>query len=171
MKYLYKYINKKDLPYAIIAILLGCLNHFLYQLSKGAAIAALFCPVNESTWEHLKLLFFPFLFVSVCQYIRCRPQALRFFYYRFLAVFCGMLSIIALFYTYTGVIGQDFVVIDILIFVFSILFSFFMSSFFERKKWAIPSQTVVFSLWILVSICFFTFTCYPPGIPLFFSPL
>lgn len=46
-----------------VAAFLGTLNHFLYFLSGQSPIVALFCPVNESVWEHLKLLYFPFLFV------------------------------------------------------------------------------------------------------------
>ena len=64
MNRLWKYIEKKDMPYIIAVAVLGTLNHFLYELSGGAAIFALFCPVNESTWEHLKLLFFPYLFAQ-----------------------------------------------------------------------------------------------------------
>ncbi len=74
MNHLWKYIEKKDMPYIIAVAVLGTLNHFLYELSGGAAIFALFCPVNESTWEHLKLLFFPFLFASIWQYINSKPQ-------------------------------------------------------------------------------------------------
>ncbi len=44
---------------------LGSFGHFAYDLSKENILVALFCPVNESTWEHLKLLFFPFLLFSL----------------------------------------------------------------------------------------------------------
>ncbi len=74
MNRLWKFIEKKDMPYIIAVAVLGTLNHFLYELSGGAAIFALFCPVNESTWEHLKLLFFPYLFASIWQYINSKPD-------------------------------------------------------------------------------------------------
>ena len=57
-----KYVDRQDLPFFLLVIFLGCINHFVYDWSHGLALAALFCPVSESTWEHLKLLFFPFLF-------------------------------------------------------------------------------------------------------------
>ena len=42
---------------------LGTLAHFAYRWSDGALLAGVFCAVNESVWEHMKLLFFPvFLF-------------------------------------------------------------------------------------------------------------
>ena len=39
----------------------GSLLHFLYEYSGQNPLAACISPVNESTWEHLKLLFFPYL--------------------------------------------------------------------------------------------------------------
>ena len=91
--------NVPNKTYAVAAVVLGILNHFLYRLSGGQAFAALFCPVNESVWEHLKLLFFPILFVSVAEYLRYRPDPVRFFYYRFLSAVCAMGMTITLFYT------------------------------------------------------------------------
>ncbi|MCI9229227.1 MAG: hypothetical protein HFG86_14625, partial [Dorea sp.] len=122
--HLRKYIAPRDMPYALAAILLGFLNHFLYQLSGGSAFIALICPINESVWEHLKLLFFPILFVSAAQYLRYRPEAVRFFYHRFLAAICAVGATIVVFYTYTGMIGRNFLVMDILTFVFSIFSAF-----------------------------------------------
>ena len=134
----------KNIPnktYASAAVALGILNHFLYQLSGRQAFAALFCPINESIWEHLKLLFFPILFVSVAEYLRYRPDPVRFFYYRFLAAICAMGSTVTLFYTYTGVIGRNFFVADILILLFSILFAFYMDAYFYQISVRKISQT------------------------------
>ncbi len=164
-----KYIAQEDRPFAIAAILLGFLNHFLYQLSGKAAFIALFCPINESVWEHLKLVFFPILFVSVLEYLRYRPEPVRFFYYRFLDALCAMAATVALFYTYTGMTGRDFFFMDISIFLFSILFAFGMDAYFYRKSMQNTSQATTFSLWIVMSMCYFVFTCFPPDIPLFFS--
>ena len=46
---------------------LGVLPHFLYEWSGGNTLAAAFSAVNESTWEHMKLLFFPMFVFSVFQ--------------------------------------------------------------------------------------------------------
>ena len=55
----------------------GTLLHFVYDWSGGSALAAAFSAVNESVWEHMKLLFFPaFLFslVQVCREGRNYPN-------------------------------------------------------------------------------------------------
>lgn len=45
--------------------ILGTLLHFTYEWSQNNAIVGLFSAVNESTWEHLKLLFFPMFFLTL----------------------------------------------------------------------------------------------------------
>ena len=72
-------IQGSALHFVLVAAFLGTLNHFLYFLSGQSPIIALFCPVNESVWEHLKLLYFPFLFVSIWNICLC----IRLFYRSF----------------------------------------------------------------------------------------
>ena len=51
-------------------LLAGTLAHFLYDLSGENAFVGLFVPVNESVWEHMKLLFVPlFLFTIVVKIV------------------------------------------------------------------------------------------------------
>ncbi|MFQ7549323.1 MAG: DUF6512 family protein [Blautia marasmi] len=45
----------------LFTILLGSLSHFFNEWSGNFFLVGLFSPVNESVWEHLKLLFFPAL--------------------------------------------------------------------------------------------------------------
>ena len=162
MRFLFHTTFKKDKHSILAVILLGSLSHFLYELSGGAAIFALFCPINESVWEHLKLLFFPFLFITAIQWYRQKPSLLP--------ILCGLLTTVVLFYTYTGVIGRHFLIIDLLIFAFSVTVSFCTSRYFSRKCTVVPSQSIVFSLWIITALFFFVFSCCPPNIPLFFPP-
>lgn len=43
----------------IISIIIGTLLHFVYEWSGNNFIVGLFAPVNESVWEHLKLILLP----------------------------------------------------------------------------------------------------------------
>ena len=44
---------------------LGTLLHFLYDLTGENVAVSFFSAVNESTWEHMKLLFFPMFLFSL----------------------------------------------------------------------------------------------------------
>jgi ABC-type Fe3+-siderophore transport system permease subunit len=61
--------SKKILKYqifsAIFAIILGAILHFTYEWSGNNAFVATFSSINESTWEHLKLAFFPMLITAI----------------------------------------------------------------------------------------------------------
>ena len=164
----FKSLNKKDLPFILAVAILGSLNHFLYDWTGGSSLAALFCPINESPWEHLKLLFFPFLFLTLGTAALRRFRDRRFFYCRFLGVVCGMAFILVSFYTYTGIWGTHVLILDLLIFFLSVVLSFSAARICFRALKQIPSANMIFTLWGAGIFFFFVFTCFPPGIPLFF---
>ena len=120
-------VQKKDWVYIILTVLLGSLNHFLYEWTGRNPFTALITPVNESTWEHLKLLFFPFLLFTVLEYYISRPRRSSFFTARLAGVLLGMLSIVLLFYGYTAVLGTHNLIIDILIFIIGVMVSYVVS--------------------------------------------
>lgn len=58
----------------IFVLITGSLAHFVYEWSGNNALAGLFTPVNESVWEHMKLVFFPMLLYSVWMISRFRKE-------------------------------------------------------------------------------------------------
>lgn len=56
--------TKKLILYYLIAAATGVLLHFLFHWFPNP-VAALVAPVRESVWEHVKLLYFPLLAVSL----------------------------------------------------------------------------------------------------------
>lgn len=58
--------TKRDIIIGILFVLVtGTLSHFLYDWSGRLPVVGLFAPVNESVWEHMKLLFFPMLLYAL----------------------------------------------------------------------------------------------------------
>ena len=165
-----KWIRKDDLRSVTAVIVLGSLCHFLYDWSGGLSLAALFCPVNESVWEHLKLLYFPFLLVSLVSFRRSSPRPDLFFYSRFLGVLPALLFILASYYTYTGILGRHFLLVDLILYVCSVFAAFAASSYFYRNLRRTPSVSGVVFLWIALAFVFFIFTGFPPNLPLLFPP-
>ena len=95
---------------------LGVLLHFLYEWSGGNTLAAAFSAVNESTWEHMKLLFFPMFVFSVFQVCIMGRNYPNFLAARAASILTGLVLIPVLFYTYTGVLGRNINWVDIAIF-------------------------------------------------------
>lgn len=45
----------------LFVIIVGFIAHFIFEATNENPVVAAFVPVNESVWEHLKLLVFPYL--------------------------------------------------------------------------------------------------------------
>ena len=95
---MYRFIRRRDIPYILITITVGVFAHSIYEFSGKNPITGLIAPVNESVWEHLKILFFPFLLASLIEYYMQRPASAAFFSSHLIGVWTGILSIIFLFY-------------------------------------------------------------------------
>ena len=159
--------RRRDFLYMLSAALLGSAFHFLYDFSGKNPFAALISPVNESVWEHLKLLFFPILFLTAVEYFIRRPNPRALFGARLAGVTAGMAIIVVLYYLYTFILGRDFFVADILIFLIGVCFSYVISGHLLRSfRQADPM--LIFLGWLLIALLFFSFTCFPPDLFLFY---
>ena len=143
---------------------LGTIFHFIYEWSGENALVGLFAPVNESIWEHTKLIFFPMLIYSYFERKYIAKSAV------ISGALFGVWLIISLFYTYSGIIGFHFAFADISIFYISVILSFYiafknMVSCKENKHSAILKILLV-----IMILLYIIFTFYPPNIPLFAVP-
>lgn len=96
-------LKKSEIFGAIFVMVFGTLMHFFYDWSGKNPVVALFAPYNESTWEHLKLLFFPVLIYSVFQYAYIGKQYSGYLTGRLAGIVSGALMIVIIFYTYMAV--------------------------------------------------------------------
>ena len=87
-------------------------------------VAAAFSAVNESTWEHMKLLFFPMFLFSVVQLCCLGRTYPNFLAARGVSTLTGVLLIPVLFYTYTGVVGAHVMWADIAVFFLAVFGAF-----------------------------------------------
>ena len=90
----------------------GTLAHFLYDFSDQNCIVGLFTPVNESTWEHMKLIFFPMLLYSLFTISKLHEQYPCVKNGLFIGMIIGTFLIPILFYAYTSVLCYKKLIID-----------------------------------------------------------
>ncbi len=150
---------------------IGTFLHFLFQWTANHPAIALFSPVNESIWEHLKLLFFPVLLFTSLECILYKRRVSGFLWARTMALLAGLGFIIAGFYIYSGILGTNYTAADIGLFVISILITFLLTPYLQKrqKSFASPTGLAIFILLLLTAL-FFLFTFYPPHIGLFMDP-
>ena len=155
----------------VFVTLAGAVLHSVYALSGKAFVVGLFCSVNESTWEHLKLLFFPYLLYGIAECLLLKRE--RIFFPKAAGAAAGMLFISAFFYTYTGVIGRNFAPLDIGSFIAGVFIAFFTDyKMINAGRFASKALNLTGVLYfIIMTVLFFVFTVNPPSIPLFESPV
>ncbi len=155
----------------LIATLLGVLFHFLYELTGKQRIAGFFFPVNESTWEHLKLVFYPIALVSVGEYFFAPHKTPHFFCIKIHSMFLGMLAVIVFFYTYSGILGTTVDWFNIVIYVIAMAISYWYSYQKIKNPLHAPCNfTFSIASFTVMAILFMIFSLYPPQIGLFAIP-
>lgn len=156
----------------VIACVLGFIFHFIYDWTKANPIAGLFFPINESTWEHLKLIFFPILLLSLIEYFIFGIQYANFIFTKFLSVLLGMAITVVLFYTYTGIYGKNSDILNVLIYFISMAAAYVFSYRCIRSK-KLSGIPAIVGYWgfVILMLFFFLFTMFPPKIGLFISPV
>lgn len=150
--------------------LVGTLLHFGYELTGNSIFAAPFSGVNESTWEHMKLLFFPMLAFGIVQSFFFGKQT-GFWCIKLKGTLMGISLIPILFYTYNGVIGTSPAWINILIFFISTATAYIYEArqFFGRSKVCRSDRLAFFTLLIIAAL-FVIFTFATPKINIFRDP-
>lgn len=162
----------REILFMLAAMGIGTLFHFLYEWSGYHSFISFFAPVNESTWEHLKMLFFPVLFLSLAEYFWCARKADGFITARTIGLLCGLAFIVIFYYTYTGILGTHYLWLDIADFLVAILLVYGITYLiFARKKTPDRKKDLLCTcLLLLIAVLFFIFTWRPPAIPLFRNP-
>lgn len=163
---------KKILSAGFLAVLvMGTLFHFVYSWTGNWIPAGFFVPVNESTWEHMKLVFFPML---ICSFPIRRILSPRYPCISFalqLGNLAGTFLIPVLFYTYTGILGKNVMFLDLFTFFVSVLTGFRLTFRFTRSCRGQRWETVMNLLILISFFCFLLFTYMPPKIGLFQPPV
>ena len=84
-------------------MLAGSAFHFIFELSGFNPVAALFGSVNESTWEHLKLFFWPGLLFVLVQHAFVKDFAHNYWWAKAAALAVTPIGVIVSFYFYLGI--------------------------------------------------------------------
>ncbi len=155
--------------FATVSIL-GVILHFLFDLTH-LTYTALFSAVNESTWEHMKLIFFPMFLFAVVQYIFMGKEYNAFWCIKLRGTLLGLILIPALFYTTRGVFGPTPDWVNIAIFFLSAgLALLYETKHFIKGDSICKSPQSSLIAFCVIAAAFAIFTFNPPQIPLFQDP-
>lgn len=154
-----------------VTTLAGTILHFLYEWLGEAKWIAVFSGINESTWEHMKLLFWPMFLFAIVQHYFFRDRN-DFWCVKLRGILLGILLIPVIFYTYNGVFGKSPDWINIAIFFISAAIAYiYETRLFHSKKFDCRSSQVPIVTLCIIALLFAIFTFVTPELGIFKDPL
>jgi len=149
----------------------GTVLHFLYDLLGNPIWAAPFSSVNESTWEHMKLIFWPMLIFAAVQSFFFKDVK-EFWCVKSKGILLGLVLIPVLFYTYNGVIGRSPDWVNIVIFFISAAVTYiYETRSFNSKSTVCKNPWIAILLLCAIAVLFVVFTFVTPEIGIFKAPV
>ena len=156
------YYGKRQLILTgLAAVLLGTVLHSLYKWMPNA-VTALVSPINESLWEHVKLLYWPYLLAAFWM-SRGRPGGIRPW---LLTLPLMSLFMLALSYGYHILLGGEAIWVDLVLYLVIMGIGVWLptrfSGPFSSIWWVLP-MVLVLAMGLLIGL----FTLWPPQFLLF----
>ena len=155
----------------VTATLGGTILHFLYDWTGESAAVAPFAAVNESTWEHTKLLVLPMLLFALFQYRAFREDG-RFWCIKLRGTLIGLTLIPVLFYTISGAFGVTPGWVNIALFFVAAAIAYLIEyRLFQRRSVRCRHPKLALAALVAILLPFAVFTFFPPRLPLFLDPV
>lgn len=164
-KHLFKKTILWDILLFILLGLLGPLLHYAAHPLVTFPILKGFLPINESIWEHLKLLFYPAAGVAIMRRLSLGKLQHGILTTFAEAILIAITVMVSGFYTYSGILGTHHFLIDIVLFYLcSLILTIYVNKRASRqKKSSLPGLLVL----LLLTGCFLFFSYNLPDIGLF----
>lgn len=154
----------------IFIMILGILLHFTFEWANNNELVGTFSAINESTWEHLKLIFFPMLITLIMGYFYKGKNISNYLCAKVIGMILAIIFTIIFFYTYTGIIGRNFAIVDISSFFIAVVLG--QSVAYKKMQSKFYCNNIMsIMLLLILYLCFCIFTFFPPHIALFKDPI
>ena len=161
-----------ELAGIVFIIVFGSILHFTFEWSGNQAIVGVFSAVNESVWEHLKLGFWPAMVFALIEFKYLKKSTNNFLFAKTVGIYLIPVIIIVLFYSYTAILGESILVIDILTFVIAVIVGQLVSyRLLTGKTLSYNLDRVSLIALLLLGLAFVLFTFYPPRLAMFQDPI
>ena len=139
--------------------------HFLYPLLP-IPLVALFAPVSESVWEHLKLLYWPFL-VAAAALARQERHRLRAWSGFLASLLLQPLVLTAVYYLLHAGFGVDILWVEIGLYYAVLAAGFRAARAIAAGGRAEPGLGLLIVLAAIYGVCLMVFSLAAPALPIF----
>lgn len=155
------YVSKKNIFMIIFLFLLSFLWHFMYDWFP-CVLTSIFFPVNESIWEHMKIIFYCLLIGSVLE-----KKGNNYYLNILVKPLVGVLFYLIIFIPLYLIFGESmFISISLMLFIYIIME---LLGIKISKQEELNIKVLPIIIIILISILFSILTFYPLHNFLFFD--
>ena len=156
----------------VFTAVMGVILHFLFDWTNQSIFAAPFSAVNESIWEHMKLLYFPMLLFTIIEKRYVGREYKNYRFAKLIGISVGVILIPVLYYTINGAFGRMPDWVNIAMFFVATAMSYFVEIKILAKDDIGSGEEGNAQLVLLViAIMFVVWTFVTPQLPLFEDPI
>ena len=162
-------MNKKliKLGFLFFPFILSFLVNYLYQLIPFP-IFTIYSPINESIFEHTKLVFTPLILTYLIFYFLFKNKINLKTYLSSLiiSIAIGIISMLAIYYFFTLFFYEVPALINILLLLISLVFSQYIASYTYKRGISWSIEISIYSL-ITMTVLLILLTINPPYLEFF----
>lgn len=155
----------------LILTIFGFLSHFTHGWFKKGILLHIFSALNESTWEHMKMLVAPTILVGILQHIFLREEYINLLNSILILLTVELVTMPLIYETLKRLVKKVPFPITILIFFLSIIFGLITENVILTKDIVILPEIWSLILILIIVCTFGIFSYYPPKVPLFRDPI
>lgn len=161
-------MKKRWIAAAFLAALFGTAMHFFYDVWPSPLVG-LFAPVSESVWEHLKLLYWPFLLFGgwLAHGSQVPAKTWNGFLLSQLIMPAALLSA---YYVLRCGFAVEGLWVDILLYYLALALGFFLAWRRSTAPYRERDLGTLVALNGLYAMCLILFTLAAPALPIFQAP-
>ena len=156
--------------YIIGIFLISFLVHFTYELFPNVLVSILF-PVNESIWEHMKILYTSIILYGIIDYILLKKNNIEFNNFKFQLFFTAFISIplyLIIYLPIYSLVGENLIISIFLLIVIYIIISYISYKLLTYKELKLLNNISIYLI-IIMYFIFAYFTYFPPYNYIFFD--
>ncbi|MBR5662356.1 MAG: hypothetical protein IKX00_01740 [Bacilli bacterium] len=136
----------------------GTLLHFTFKLSKNNIVVGIFSAINESVWEHIKILLTPIFIISFITFVINS----NYNFFILLIELVGAISLIILFYEIkTAIFKNKYGIINIISFYITCLLISFLHFALQDVEVSKIGNGLSFIVVIIIFAMYLTFSIFP----------
>jgi hypothetical protein len=143
--------------------------HFMYKLLPNNIFAIIF-PVNESIWEHMKIIYYCLIISSIVEYLLYKRYKLgvnNFYISMMVKSLLGVIVYLIIFVPIYKLVGESMIISISLMLAIYILMEFISYKIFNSEEYNIKVLPII--ILVLASILFTILTFFPLHNFLFFD--